>query len=253
MPQPCYAVIGSANVGTTDGRLQSDFAHYDSLTSAAADVGTATQGASTAVDLATGAIRLFGSASIPGTGFGANGAVYETIKFNLPDGMDGVSIPVSFSLHGLNTHQTGAYYNNISLVFQIASFGNAQHFTRFAASKACGFDSEFTAEICRPGEVNITYTGNITLWDDVYYGLQMETSIGGGRMTQDFTNTAGFSWVLPEGVTFQSGSGVFLTAPLAGVPEPQTWVLLFVGFGAVGWRMRLKYAAGPKGSFHLAA
>lgn len=49
----------------------------------------------------------------------------------------------------------------------------------------------------------------------------------------DLINTARISLVLPQGVSFTSGSGDFLTA-VGGVPEPGTWALLVAGFGMVG-------------------
>ncbi len=49
----------------------------------------------------------------------------------------------------------------------------------------------------------------------------------------DLINTARVSLVLPQGVSFTSGSGDFLTA-VGGVPEPDTWAMLIAGFGLVG-------------------
>lgn len=56
----------------------------------------------------------------------------------------------------------------------------------------------------------------------------------------DFYHTAGFSFDLPQNVTFQSASGVFLTA--AAVPEPDTYALMLVGLGLIGFCTRRKAA-----------
>jgi hypothetical protein len=47
---------------------------------------------------------------------------------------------------------------------------------------------------------------------------------------------------------FQIGIGALATPPTGGVPEPSTWALMLLGFGAVGWAMRrrtsVRYAFG---------
>jgi len=59
------------------------------------------------------------------------------------------------------------------------------------------------------------------------------TNPGGiGIAYSDYTNTSALSLRLPEGVTFVSESGFFGTA--ASVPEPGTWAMMVLGFGAIG-------------------
>ena len=54
-----------------------------------------------------------------------------------------------------------------------------------------------------------------------------------------FFNTGRFRFpLLPQGVTFISESGVFLTQTTASVPEPASWALLIVGFGLTGAVLR---------------
>jgi hypothetical protein len=61
---------------------------------------------------------------------------------------------------------------------------------------------------------------------DTYAG-----SIMSGTSFADFGHTVHFEWDLPQGVTFTSASGQFMTA---AVPEPGTWALMLGGLAAVG-------------------
>ncbi len=53
------------------------------------------------------------------------------------------------------------------------------------------------------------------------------------------TSAVGFG-ALPQGLSFTSGSGVFLAG---GVPEPTSWAMLIAGFGLVGATMRRRRLA----------
>ena len=56
-------------------------------------------------------------------------------------------------------------------------------------------------------------------------------------MTCDFSNTGSISFGLPQGVSFTSDSGVFLTA---ATPVPATLPLLAGGLGMIGLGIRRK-------------
>ena len=66
---------------------------------------------------------------------------------------------------------------------------------------------------------------------NIQASLTLSSAEGG---TSDFSHTAAFGITLPPGYSFTSASGVFLTQPLAAVPEPQTWLLLAVGLMLLG-------------------
>ncbi|WP_136162320.1 PEPxxWA-CTERM sorting domain-containing protein [Sphingomonas flavalba] len=65
-----------------------------------------------------------------------------------------------------------------------------------------------------------------------------------------FEHTATISFDLPDGLSFASDSGVFLTqssipGPGPGVPEPASWALLVAGFGMAGAAIRRRTRSVP--------
>jgi hypothetical protein len=76
-------------------------------------------------------------------------------------------------------------------------------------------------------------------------GLTMTLNAGGNTSSRsttfaDFSHTASVALVLPDGVTFTSDSGVFLTAVQSpnSVPEPSIWAMLLIGCGGIGATLR---------------
>jgi hypothetical protein len=63
-------------------------------------------------------------------------------------------------------------------------------------------------------------------------------SIGPGYADVNADNTARIAMTLPEGATYISSSGVFLTAAQAPVPEPETWATLLAGGGVLALSAR---------------
>jgi hypothetical protein len=61
-----------------------------------------------------------------------------------------------------------------------------------------------------------------------------------------FGQTATAQMTLPEGFTYTSASGVFLTDTAGGVPEPAAWALMILGLGGAGAALRRRrLSAGP--------
>jgi len=75
----------------------------------------------------------------------------------------------------------------------------------------------------------------LTPQNSVSIGVQIvATAQGDARVDQ--SRTATVSLRLPEGVSFTSASGVFLTQ--APIPEAQTWAMMLAGLAVLGWARR---------------
>ncbi|WP_235976505.1 PEPxxWA-CTERM sorting domain-containing protein [Sandaracinobacteroides hominis] len=79
------------------------------------------------------------------------------------------------------------------------------------------------------------------------YGRLALDCRGGSNCDFGHTGSFGFVGALPEGLAIGSASGVFLTAngtpTPGGIPEPASWALMILGFGAVGARLRRRLPA----------
>jgi hypothetical protein len=89
------------------------------------------------------------------------------------------------------------------------------------------------------------FTGQVTI-SAANPWLEIDSELEGGGFFADFAHTAHLDMLLPDGLTYTSASGVFLTAPTtpSGVPEPATWATMLLGFAAIGVSVRRKRATG---------
>ena len=84
-------------------------------------------------------------------------------------------------------------------------------------------------------QASFSFTG-----PDATVPVFFQLSVGGAYGLADFSHTASVSLDLPDGVSFTSASGDFLTG---AVPEPSTWVMLALGFFGLGWKVKTSHEA----------
>lgn len=127
----------------------------------------------------------------------------------------------------------------------------------FGENIYCG---QYSSNLWQYGATNVggEIDGYITAFLNIPTGL---TSLGvrgllnldcRGGSSCDFGNTGTFGFgSLPTGLTYSSASGAFLTANTTpttptqpgGVPEPATWGMMILGFGAIGASLRRRKVA----------
>ena len=210
--------------------------------------GHATGAASATADLAGGILRASTSsaANIPYQGTGPVSTRVLTTSFM----KDYVTFSVA-SAQGADvvftTHLDGSYalndpiYGaaNAKLIF---SFGGASEYDILADSAgvsayAGGVQPGFTAySFSNKTATGFDFTGTLHVSNnqrlEMYTGLYLDCSYS----MCDFGHTARVGLEVPNGVSFTSDSGVFLTAAngVPAVPEPATWALMLAGFGVIG-------------------
>lgn len=86
------------------------------------------------------------------------------------------------------------------------------------------------------GSVNLA--GNMNDFADQFIGLSSVAAFN--RVTIDYGNASLYTFI----DDFRLG-----TAATAGVPEPATWAMMMLGFGAVGFAMRRRSIAGARVRF----
>jgi hypothetical protein len=133
---------------------------------------------------------------------------------------------------------TGLSYNmnfgtsNFSYVSQGSQLGFA-----FNTGTPTGWDSFSFTNVTETG---FDFTGKFTINDGEKRSFSQRLYlICQDGVTCDFLNTGRVGLQLPAGVSFTSGSGVFLQPPATGaVPEPASWAMMISGFGLTGGAMR---------------
>jgi hypothetical protein len=199
-------------------------------------------------DLATGAIgayayaesdRLYASGKVDKIGFS------DTLTFLVPAGYYAEDLTVTLS--GAITGTLSATKIAEALANYWITFGGS---VLTPGLQGIGVNETGTMVIDDPIALTRTLvSGGTNLAEDKYVSYDLTASLNSilastktqysdpvyAEATVDFNNTLQFTYVaVPEGVTWTSESGVFLsqTSPPTTAPEPAT--LLLVGFGLLG-------------------
>jgi MYXO-CTERM domain-containing protein len=259
---PEATCTGSGSTDTT-GTLTSSYEQ-----TAVSDTGgpyVASGAASAWANLAQGALgvsaggtylSLNGSGGLSG-GSGDSVAVFgDTLDFSAPGASvnNPVDIGVTFSIDGSFDTQTaqGLSFGDVSSSF---SFGNAAYNESIFDNGNSSFTPAFSGGPGLAGWVSSSFSVR-TPTDIVFTGIYALTSssesIGiqaelvnscGAGTDCDYSDTGAVSLSLPDGVTYTSDSGVFLTQSAeSSAPEPAPAALLASGFAALVFLRRRRRA-----------
>jgi hypothetical protein len=248
---------GASSAGGVGGKVTNSFANI-----------TCESGrAFASADLVTGSLRGFAlSSGIPGTTAGTAGEraqFGDEVTFNNSSGGN-LLLGVSYLSHGTVTGETMGVSTRTSVLSNliIGQPGGSQlitlqgstsvHGLRFVylngstsiQAPAAGGPPDLTGWTVSPvGPIGALFSGTLVVPSgtsllDIDTLLYLDCRTGGNC---DFSNTAAFSFGgLPNGLSYTSSSGAFLTGAPAGTPEPGTWALLSVGLLSVGFLRRQK-------------
>ncbi|MBC9882065.1 PEP-CTERM sorting domain-containing protein [Bradyrhizobium sp. INPA01-394B] len=222
---------------------------------------------SASVSLSTGAIHLNVSPNDPhgtqASSGGASGSIGDNVTFKNTSG-SAVSLALSFSVHGTfagpnpgDRHWADAFLQFYSsrgpgAVELISLRGGPQSFTDYYAHyQYQGEGGPYTAFTDNGGAAPsatlvdhstaslLDATIGATLYipsgiSTIDIGARLDTNCR-GSWTCDLSNTGILSFgSLPDGVSFTSDSGQFLTGNVGAVPEPSTWAMMILGFAGIG-------------------
>lgn len=210
-------------------------------------------------ELATGQVLLQTSASRDGenpygTNVAANASLSDWLHFDLGNATQPVAITITASLSGtLGNSNDGSYPGSWGVV---ASDGQnyvsmAYAFTAGPASSSVS-DGIFVPNGYSSGSWSGAYTlqtttflldpSNPNLLISLGLSYQLSDYSAGSDDTQSASDLgARVRVTAPDGISFTSASGVF-PGSASNVPEPATWSMMILGFGAIGATMRRRRA-----------
>jgi len=210
-------------------------------------------------NLKTGTLKAYaysdGTPAIVGYGgpFGGDADSYaelrDTVFLSFNSGYSSLysgGVPVQISLHLDGYTDTSRPFGLGAAAFY-ATFGYGTGTSIAATLGSIRYNSSNGADDTS-GTFNFLQVGNEFVgtiivppsrnYFDLTMSLYAHGSYGG---VAEYSDTASIGLLLPAGVTFTSGSGVFLSerepAPL---PEPGVWQSMIVGFGLIGALLRLR-------------
>jgi hypothetical protein len=227
------------------------------ITLAAAVNGIASGSATASADLRTGFVKATASSDNYQSGGKGFAELDDDLKFSVVGGgsrqitvishLDGVigSFANTFSQSALSyILNFGTSGNNSSIVYTSQGSQSGFVFSARGASSLTpdGWDSYTLSNLTATG---FDFTGLITINDGELRTVRQQLFLNCQEgVNCDFSHTGSIALQLPPGVSFTSGSGVFLTPPLTNaVPEPASWLMILSGFGMIGGVMRHRRVA----------
>jgi hypothetical protein len=206
--------------------------------------------ASAYADLTTGEIGAAGFSTDYGYTL-ASAGFRDVLSFFVPGATATTVTPITINLLYHGTIEPGYGGVNTQFIFSTLQFlfngGSNQTAIVVNRDKGTGNDQQnFYSRVQDSGWLEFSATPNAAA--DTYaikavlgaYGANPVVSINqslGLTTSQaanaDFSHTASLRLDMPSGVTYTSASGLFLSQ-MAAVPETTTWMMMIVGFGAIG-------------------
>lgn len=236
--------------GTTDTTGTATAAHDESSVTAPPDGAYATA----AADLATAQIHLTASAA----GFSSANAtaqLQDVLHFTIAGASaDTVTlIPISFAFDGKFVGASdpatasaelnyGFYFGNAA-AYEFGDYGAGYYgsgYPTFAYAGAATVQGWDSASFSSYDPLNTQFTGYYAI-TGATADIPIDFSLGINvtNVALDYSHTGTITIGQVAGVSYTSDSGVFPSAVAPGaVPEPATWGMLIIGFGATGTMLR---------------
>ncbi|MBR0836369.1 PEPxxWA-CTERM sorting domain-containing protein [Bradyrhizobium manausense] len=222
---------------------------------------------SASVSLSTGAIHLNVSPNDPNgtqaSSGSASGSIGDNVTFRNTTG-SAVSLALSFSVHGTFSGPNNGGRHEADAFVQFYSSGGAGAVKLMTAASGPQSFTDYYAHYQYQGESGpyTAFTDNggggpfatlvdhstaslldATISATLYIPTGSSTIDIGARLdtncrdswTCNLSNTGILSFgSLPDGLSFISDSGEFLTPNVGAVPEPSTWAMMILGFAGIG-------------------
>ena len=226
-------------------------------------------------DLASGLLRVSNSAqtSIPcfgGCGFATGyGHIRDILTLQGP----GTSAQVTFQMavdgtFSMSGNAGGSISNNVSAYISFDAPGhnlqgsnltltrfyqvdnNGVVFNNFLDGMITGAPGSVLTKTLDSASALLVATGTVNVGQPFFFDARLSAGITGGApnllASADFAHTAAISLILPDGYSFTSASGQFLsTVPVSPVPEPENYLLLLTGAAFIAARRHYGRARAP--------
>jgi PEP-CTERM motif len=247
--------FGSLGGSTTTYSPASAPIGLTAITLTAAVTGIHSGSSMVSADLSTGFVKAIATSDNGSVGKGL-AELNDDVTFTVAGGgskqitvishLDGAigAFANSFSFSGLSfilNFNTSGMDSNLIYTSQ-GSQGGFVFSVRGASSLTPdGWDSYTLSNVTATG---FDFVGLLTISDGEIRRVRQQLFLNCQEgVSCDFSHTGSIALQLPSGVSFTSGSGVFLNPPTtSAVPEPTSWTMLVAGFGLVGGVARRRHA-----------